>query len=244
MLDTAGNARFSKNLTCSALLCLTQSRRLNTPRRKHTEAVNRFDRLSVSEDLTCPSKAAIDQPLEKAVASENPDKSGQGNVRPVRQTARPFLLSEQNQRQADRGPDDRADHEGEKSGLPTEEGADGCHEFYIAEAHGFLRQDHAFGENFPMMNCLRVEHFVSEMKFFGSQANGNVAIAAVDQFDMPGIDGDGVGFAIKEIFEGNGFIAVNECSFCEDNGGLGRQGQFLFSEEEFAQAQNTVDESS
>src|SRR5258706_10752419 len=89
-----------------------------------------------------PSRPSIQHPIKQTVSAKNPDRRSQGDIRPVGETARPFLAFEQDQSEPDDRADDRTDHEGKQSGLPAEKRADRRHELDVAKPHRFLRKHH------------------------------------------------------------------------------------------------------
>ena len=78
-------------------------------------------------------------PAEERFAEEHPDQSAEGEVGTERQLGRPDALADEQRRQADERPEERAGKDAEQDRAPAQEGADGREEFQVAASHRFAR---------------------------------------------------------------------------------------------------------
>src|SRR5438034_608746 len=107
-------------------------------------------------------------------------------------------------------------------GYPTEECADGGHEFHVSETHRFPREDHAIGDRFEVWHLFGIERFVPDLKLLRRQADANGLIAAVHQLDHFGFEGDHVRLTIEKIFVRDGALRQHQRRVREYDPRVGR----------------------
>ncbi len=122
------------------------------------------------------------------------------------------------------------------------EGPDRGHELHVAESHGFPRQ-HQFGGVGSEVGFVGWNEGVGADDERGLvQADFRLDVTAVGEFHVAPDHSDGVGLPVEDIAEGDGAVGEQDAVLVEHDAGAGGDGNAFASEEEFAEADDAVDD--